>query len=78
MKTIMQTTQFASLEKGKGRRRANKEDNPETLHTLLDDGENISKTLIYDHIDQLLVSLRDESHRLANKQRKREMKKEIL
>lgn len=73
----MQTTQFAALEKGKGRKRANKKTNPETLHTLLDDGEIMSTPLIYDQVDQLLVQLRDESHRTANKQRKKGMRKEL-
>jgi excinuclease UvrABC nuclease subunit len=73
---IMQQTQFASLEKWKARKRSSRGTNSEVLHVLLDDGNIVSKNLIYDKIDHLLVKLRDEAHRFANQYRKKQASKE--
>jgi excinuclease UvrABC nuclease subunit len=44
---------------------------------MLDDGDIVSTPLIYDQTDQLLVKLRDESHRFANRYRKKRYSKEM-
>jgi len=69
---------FASLEKGTARTRKGKQQGEhEVLHILQDDLSIKSHILNYDHIDQLLVHLRNEAHRFANKYRKHRMSKDI-
>ncbi len=65
---------FASLEKWTARTRKWKQQGEqEILHVLQDNLSIKSYTLTYDHIDKVLIHLRDEAHRFANKYRKQRM-----
>ncbi len=70
---------FVSLGKGSARTRKGKQSGEqEILHVLKGDLSIKSYELTYDPIDKLLILLRDEAHRFANKYRKQRMSRDIL
>lgn len=69
---------FISLWKWKARKRWGKIiGEKEKIYKFWGEWEILEKNLEYDNIDILLVRIRDEAHKLANKLRKDQMKKEI-
>lgn len=66
--------QFASLGKWWARKRAGKNDGQvEYLLVLSANGHVVRHSLVYDQVDRALVHARDESHRFANRYRKKQM-----
>lgn len=75
---IMSHTQFVSL--GKGDARSKKWRSSGALEQVFSfDNKNdiVSQDLTYDQIDRLLIQIRDEAHRFANRYRKKQMEKEL-
>lgn len=69
---------FVSLEKGKARTRAGKQaGSQEVIHLLHENFSVESTPMSYDDADKLLIMLRDEAHRFANRYRKRLMRNDL-
>jgi len=65
-------TQFVSLGKWSARSRKGKQSGVvEELYMYDKKGSIYSKPLLYDQIDRILINIRDESHRFANRYRKK-------
>jgi len=77
-KAVFSCVHFCSLWKGDARKRKWKmEWAKEELYWYDKDWKVISKQLVYDDVDRLLVTLRDEAHRFANAYRRKQMWKEF-
>lgn len=74
---LLEKVQFASLGKGDARHAGSKTYGAQETLFVLDKHYRIQETsLTYDQADQLLVKIRDEAHRFANRYRKKQMSKE--
>lgn len=77
LNTIMKTTTFIALGKGKARKESAKtQGETEFVYYFDNDNEIQSLALLYDTTDRLLTKLRDEAHRFANKYRTTRMSKQ--
>lgn len=77
IKKIMTHTEFVSLWKGSARKRDWKSSWSVEIIYKLDENYNIIEyNLDYDQTDQILLKIRDEAHRFANKYRKKRMSME--
>ncbi|UFX82612.1 GIY-YIG nuclease family protein [Candidatus Absconditicoccus praedator] len=77
IKQIYEKVDFLSIGKGKARTKTGKNQGEKEIVFYLDQDLNIKqKTFSYDDTDRVLIKLRDESHRFANKYRKKRMSKE--
>jgi excinuclease ABC subunit C len=66
-----------ALGKGEARQRSKKLAwAPEVIYKFGNDREIIEYPMLYDHADQLLIKLRDEAHRFANRYRKKQEEKQ--
>ncbi len=76
-KKLTTNTTFISLGKGDARKRAGKQKWAKESIFYFDKNFNIlSKELVYDQIDKILIHIRDEAHRFANTYRKKQMSQE--
>jgi len=72
----MKQVDIVALGKGEARQRAGKRRGVnEIIYQFSSDGKITETPLAYDHADRLLVKLRDEAHRFANRYRKIQEKK---
>ncbi len=77
MEELMQTVQFIALWKGAARTRKGKSSGEvEQIWRFDEHGDIVSIPFLYDQIDRILIWVRDESHRFANRYRKIRMSKE--
>ena len=73
---LMKQVDIVALGKGEARQRAGKRRGVnEIIYQFSSDGKITETPLAYDHADRLLVKLRDEAHRFANRYRKIQEKK---
>ncbi len=75
---ITEVVYFCSLGKGDARSRSAKSRGAkEAIYSIADNGEIRIQELLYDEVDRVLTSLRDEAHRFSNAYRKKQMSKEV-
>lgn len=78
MNELLQQVQFVALWKWAARSRKWKSKwEVEQLWFFDENWEIVSLPFLYDQIDRILVSIRDEAHRFANRYRKKRMSKEV-
>lgn len=76
--SIVDQVQFVSLGKGEARHRSGKiQDKKEKLYVLQHDLSIKGYDFVYDEADRILLKLRDEAHRFANRYRKKQMSLEL-
>lgn len=72
---LLQHVDVIALGKGEARQRSKKLAwAPEVIYKVDPDGSIREYALSYDHADQIIVKLRDEAHRFANRYRKKQQK----
>lgn len=77
LEKVMQTTQFVSLWKWDARKTKGKTLwATETIYSFDSNMTIIEKNLSYDQADKMIIKLRDEAHRFANRYRKKQMSME--
>lgn len=74
--TLLQQVDIVALGKGEARQRSKKLTGaPEMIYKFWKNREMLEYPVLYTHADQLIINLRDEAHRFANRYRKKQDEK---
>lgn len=76
MATLLEKIDIVALGKGEARQRSKKLTGaPEMIYKFWPNRDIIEYPVLYTHADQLIINLRDEAHRFANRYRKKQAEK---